>query len=235
MKKHLLCALLLVTVNSQAQNISFGKIQTPKEFQKYWGLTPEQMQQYEQYMQVAGKYRHQNSNPLVVLSIISKDPEDKNYYAAKAATYEHKMAKNEIETAWLMSKEMERQGLTEAMTKFSDKLTGISSDKKTDKHSWEKDDEVMIVVDENCLKVNCLPTFVPLLSNLPNDTKVSVINNSKQPIATTITALNKALSSKKNNTIIVSSSNYDPIEHGYLEAIKNQAVQVRNGKIIRKL
>lgn len=232
--KMLLTMLLSSAVipSSLAQNITWGKIQSPQAFQQYWGLTPEQMQQYESYMQIAGKYRHQSSNPLVVLSIIAKDPEDKGFYAAKAAAYEHKMAKAEIESAWLITQEMERQGLVEAMQSFSDELTGVDtqsyipSEVKT--MPWQKNDVALLVINKTCLSVSCIKGFLPILQAAPATVKKVIILRDKQPLNDDV----KQWLSQKRPLIEV--KRYDPIEHHYLDGILNQAVQIRNSVVIRK-
>ncbi len=214
-----------------AQTVTFGKIQAPQQFQKYWGLTQEQMKQYESYMQIAGKYRHQNSNPLVVLSIISKDPEDKNFYAAKAAAYEHKMSQAEIESAWLISQEMEKQGLSDAMQTFTDNLTGINTKayqpKSVKDVKWQDKDKAILIVNKTCLTVSCIKGFLPILKAVPKTVGKEIVIASKEPLDASITQL---LSSTP--TVVVKK--YDAIEHHYLDNIFNRVVQVRTNKVIHK-
>lgn len=232
MLKNLLCITMgLCMLNVNAQTITFGKIQSPEKFQRYWGLTPEQMKQYEQYMQIAGKYRHQESNPLVVLSIIAQDPEDKGFYAAKAAAYEHKMAKAEIETAWLITQEMERQGLDEAMQSFSDDLTGIDTQTyqplslKTT--TWQSGDKAILVINKTCLSASCIKGFLPILQSAPSNIEKTIVIQNKQPLDAEVEKL-------LDKQPIIKVTRYDPIEHHYLDGIYNTAVQVRDSKVIRK-
>lgn len=232
MKKILLImALSGVFGLSQAQSITFGKIQAPQQFQKYWGLTQEQMKQYENYMQIAGKYRHQNSNPLVVLSIISQDPEDKNFYAAKAAAYEHKMSQAEIESAWLISQEMEKQGLSDAMQTFTDNLTGINTKsyqpKSVKEVTWQDKDKAILIVNKTCLTVSCIKGFLPILKAAPKTVEKEIVIASKEPLDASITQL-------LSSTPMVVVKKYDAIEHHYLDNIFNRVVQVRTNKVIHK-
>ncbi len=214
-----------------AQTVTFGKIQAPQQFQKYWELTQEQMKQYENYMQIAGKYRHQNSNPLVVLSIISKDPEDKNFYAAKAAAYEHKMSQAEIESAWLITQEMEKQGLVEAMQTFSDNLTGIDTKsykpKSIKEVKWQDKDKAILIVNKTCLTVSCIKGFLPILNLVPKTVEKEIVIASKEPLDAGVGKLLSAMPS-------IAVKKYDAIEHHYLDGILNQAVQVRTNKVIHK-
>lgn len=231
MKKALLFLAFCTGFSLQAQTITFGKIENPQNFQKYWGLTQEQMEQYETYMQTAGKYRHQTSNPLVVLSIISADPEDKNFYAAKAAAYEHHMSKAEIESAWLITQEMEKQNLDEAMQTFSDELTGIdtkSYQPKTAKEIvWQKGDKAVLIVNKTCASVSCIKDFLPILQSAPKKVTKEIIVQSKEKLDAGVGKLLLL-------TPGIQLKRYDPIEHSYLDGVINQSVQVRKRQIIHK-
>lgn len=233
---------LLVNLHSvKAENITFGKIVSPKAFQQYWGLTQEQMQQYESYMQVAGKYRHKDINPLVVLSIIADDDEDKDYFASKAAQYESQMSKREILSAWLITSSMEKQGYSDAMQKFSDGLIGIDSQHYVPESvtaDWQKGDELAIVVDKLCYEMHCLPQFEKVLTAIPKHIKKTIIYRSTDMDKATQDAFTtslKQLQDKLKTTTSLILTKYDRIEHGLLQHIRNQAVHIRNNEILKKL
>ncbi len=224
-----------------AQTITFGKIESPKAFQQYWGLTQEQMKQYENYMQVAGKYRHKDVNPLVVLSIIADDDEDKDYFASKAARYESQMSKREILSTWLITSSMEKQGLSDAMQKFSDGLIGIDSQSYVPESvtsDWQQGDELAIVVDKLCYEMNCLPQFEKVVTAIPQSIPKTLIyriaDMDKDRQESFITSLNQLQDKLKAITPLILTK-YDRIEHGLLQHIHNQAVHLRNNEIIKKL
>lgn len=242
MKKFTLLPLLLIAVLSfnfaTAEHITFGTIESPKQFQQYWGLTQEQMQTYDNYMQIAGKFRHQNSNPLVVLSIIADDDEDKGYFAAKAAAYESQMSQREILSAWLISTEMEKQGLTQAMNAFADKLTGINSKDdapESHKSDWQQGDALYVLIDKVCLAMHCLSQFDSLLATVPEGIAQKLVINTSGIDEKTQAVLDQLSTAIKTQHKAIVIEKYDRIEHGFLQGINNQAVQVRDRNIIRKL
>lgn len=247
--KRLGFGLLLSIGSAHAQSVTFGKIESPKQFQHYWGLTGEQMQTYENYMQIAGKYRHRDSNPLVVLSIIADDDEDKGYFAAKAAAYESQMSQREILSAWLISGEMEKQGLAQAMNDFADGLTGINTaDYVPDslKSQWLPNDAFYLLIDKTCLAMHCLSQFDTLLASIPDKVEKTLVidrntadNQDAQPLDnTTQSQWDKQLSDFHARYPTIKQAKYDRIEHGFLrEWLKqgqgNRAVQVRDHQPIR--
>ncbi len=230
MKKSYLLALCSVIALSpiQAQNISFGKIQSPEQFSKYWGLDKTQVQKYEKYMQVAGKYRHTQVNPLVVLSMISDDAEDKEYFAQKAAKYESQMVQREIQSAWLITQAMEKQGLNTQLSQFSDKLTGLDTESYVPsavKNTWEDGDELVIVIDDVCVQTNCLQQFVPLLKAVPDNVKINQLLVAKLPKDEKLQQAFNTMSQPLLGQFKLTVKRYDPIEFGYLEGLKNQMAQ----------
>ncbi|MDP8051516.1 hypothetical protein QJU23_03625 [Pasteurella atlantica] len=236
-KLMLLFVICLSINNAYAESIKYGKITSPKQFQHYWGLTPEQMEQYENYMNIAGKFRHTNSNPLVVLSIISDDDEDKDYFANKAARYESDMSKREILSSWLISSAMEKQKLSDAMQTFSDQLTGINSQDyipENIKTDWKERDELIILIDKVCFDTHCLSQFTPLLKATPLNIIKKIIYKNTGLDESQQKTITQSLSQLKNTYKDILINKYDRIEHGFLSNLQNQAVQVRQNQIIRK-
>lgn len=251
-------SLLSISMSmSYAQSITYGKIESPKQFQHYWGLTGEQMQTYENYMQIAGKYRHRDSNPLVVLSIIADDDEDKGYFAAKAAAYESQMSQREILSAWLISDEMEKQGLAQAMNDFADGLTGINTaDYVPDslKSQWLPNDALYLLIDKTCLAMDCLSQFDTLLASIPDKVEQTLVIDRNiagaqdTQDAQDVQALDNATQSQWDKQLSdfqaryphIKQAKYDRIEHGFLrewlmkeQGQSNRAVQVRDHQPIR--
>lgn len=227
-----------ISLHIHAQQITFSTIDSPKAFQQYWGLTPSQMKQYESYMQIAGKYRHNSSNPLVVLSIIADDDEDKGYFAAKAAAYESQMSQREILSAWLISSEMEKQGLAQAMNAFADKLTGINSKDYVPtsvKESWQAGDAFYLVVDKVCADLACLAQFDALMNAIPDTVTQTLVVKFSATEEHEQQRQAKRLAAIKAHYPSMQVQKYDRIEHGFLVSVSNQAVQVRDGSIIKKL
>lgn len=227
-----------MSLHVHAQQITFSKIDSPKAFQQYWGLTPNQMKQYESYMQIAGKYRHSNSNPLVVLSIIADDDEDKGYFAAKAAAYESQMSQREILSAWLISSEMEKQGLAQAMNAFADQLTGINSKDYVPtsvKDSWQAGDAFYLVIDKVCADLACLSQFDALMNATPDTVMKTIVVKFSTSHEREQQQRAKRLAAIKDHYPAVQVQKYDRIEHGFLDQVTNQAVRVRDGSIIKKL
>lgn len=231
-----ICILSVLTLSlANAQNITFGTVskESQKAFKSYWKLSDEDVSKYNTYMEIAGKYRHQQSNPLVVLSIISDDPEDKGYYAAKAAKYESDMAQREITSAWLLSNEMEKQGLVDAMDKFSSELTGVDTSNYVPgrvKKDWEKGDTFVLVVDDICRQTNCLTGYIKTVNAIPKHVAKTVLfKNFKAAYD------EKALELFTKQQPTVQFKRFDSVEHGSLSNVINQAVQVRDGKVLRKI
>ncbi len=235
MKKTLLLGMFLA-LSASAQSISFGKIDSPKDFKKYWKLSDEHFNKYEKYMQVAGKYRHAQVNPLIVLSMISDDAEDKEYFARKSAKYESQMVQREIQSAWLITQAMEKLGLNEQMGQFSDKLTGIDTASyvpKVVKTTWQTGDELVIVVDDVCVQTNCLKQFVPLLQAVPEKVKIQQLLIAKLSRDEKLQQQFNAMSQPVSKRFKLGVKRYDPVEFGYLYGLKNQMAQVRNNQIVR--
>ncbi len=234
MKKQclILFPLLVWFAATQAQTITWGKIEKPKAFMTYWDISEEHMKAYENYMEMDGKYQHAHLNPLYVLSIISDSPEEKGYFAAKAAKHEHEITKKEIETAWLISKEMEKQGLIDAMQQFTDNLTGIdtiSYQPDNISRNWVAGDTLVMVIDDVCVLETCINRFIKIGKSLPEQVNTLLLNKRKQAIPeATIKQIKQKLPANQ-------ISNYDPIEHHALENAINQLVHLRADKIIRKL
>ena len=50
---------------AHAVNIDYGNIKSTEEgFRKHWQLSEAEARRYHNYMEVAGKYRHKDANPL---------------------------------------------------------------------------------------------------------------------------------------------------------------------------
>lgn len=218
---------------AHAVNIDYGNIKSTEEgFRKHWQLSEAEARRYHNYMEVAGKYRHKDANPLTVLSMIADSSEDKAYYAKKAAEYEHQMVMREIETAWLVSEAMSEAYLADAMETFTDKLTGIQTagytpagETKTD---WEDGDRWLVILDDQCLNVACVSQFV---SSVPAGalqhkiTRHAVLRSDKP--------LDKAALQLLDVAGETEVSRYDPIEHGYLDNLRsNQALHMREDKML---
>lgn len=230
-KRTLLFSLFLLN-SVNAQQITWSKIESPKAFMQHWDISAEDMQKYQQYMELEGKYQHAHLNPLYVLSIISKAPEEKGYFAAKAAKREHEMTKAEIETAWLISNEMEKQGLTEMMQHFTDKLTGIDTFSYLPEkinQDWQKGDELVMVVDDTCVLRTCIGRFMRVAQSLPGQSVTPILVNHRSAAIPDETLKEMAVLPK------VQVRNFDPIEHHVLTEVANQLVHLRDGKLIRKL
>lgn len=232
MKKRTFIFLACWVAASQAQDITFGKISDEKAFMEFWDLSEEHMQQYQQYMAVGGKFRfrHTQINPLSVLSIISKDREEKEYFAAKAAKYEHEMTKNEIESAWLIAQQMQIQGLDRKMQQFSDRLTGVDTQHYipfTLSQNWEDGDVLTIYINQACLSVSCLSHFITVMQSVPKTVSKAIVLKDRVEPPKDVQALLDGLSG-------ISINHYDPIEHKFLDGALNQAVHTRNNKVIRQ-
>lgn len=224
--KKLLVSLYLIPCILQAQQIDFGKIANSKEgFKQYWGLDDTEMKRYENYMEIAGKYRHQHLDPLHVLSMIAPSKEDREYYAQKAAAYEHQMSKREIESAWLISTAMEGQMAADMQT-FTDELIGINTQnvQNTALTDWAEGDELVLLLDSRCFTSACVAQFLPQLAKVPAvvSKKTVVLMDKITPVAGQLSELEKQAQIKR----------YDPIEHkGFEQVSINRIYALRAGKL----
>lgn len=224
--RKILLSLCLMPFLLQAQQIDFGKIGNTKEgFKQYWGLDDTEMKRYENYMEIAGKYRHQHLDPLHVLSMIAPSKEDREYYAQKAASYEHQMSKREIEAAWLISTAMEGQMATD-MQAFTDELTGVNTqnNESTAFANWTEGDELVLLLDSRCLSAACTAQFLPQLSKIPAfvSKKTVLLMDKTAPVEGQLSELEKQAQIKR----------YDPIEHkSFEQMIPNRIYLLRNGKL----
>lgn len=237
----LFAAVLAVSSGAWAQNIDFGKIGSGEDaFRQYWGLSAEESRRYHNYMEIAGKFRHKDTSPLLVLSMISDDPEEKNFYAQKAAQYEHDMVKREIHAAWMLSMAMSEAKLSDAMTEFTNELTGVDTRdyvplgvRRAQEEHWQADDIYLIYVDGRCLDADCLATFEEMTGKLPG----SVEN--RRLVVKGSSAENKAAAQKALQAVQlpgVALRLYDPIEYPYLgDTLLNRALHIRNGQVVRIL
>lgn len=218
---------------AQAQNIDFGRITDgEKAFRHYWQLNEEEAQRYRLYMEVAGKYRHKDVNPLQVLSMLAESREDKAYYAKKAAEYEHNIVMREIETAWLVSEAMSEAYLADAMQTFTDKLIGVDTlgyrPEKT-VLEWQNRDEMVLLLGSQCLEAGCVRRFARVDESVPANTPRRVVIRGGQPLSSEAEALVKGWAHTTLNR-------FDPIEHHYLASIAdNQWPHVRDTQVLRVL
>lgn len=216
-----------------ATSIDFGKIgSTEAGFQQYWGLSAEEAKAYHNYMEIAGKYRHKDVDPLLVLSMIADTQEDKLYYAKKAAEHEHDMVKREIEAAWMLSDAMSEEKLATNMANFTNKLTGLNtaptSAAQTGTVAWEEGDTFLVYVDDRCQTAECLEQFIPVLKALPANIshQYLVIKGKLSDV--------KALDALASTSAQLAIRALDPIEHSYLtDSFANRALHVRDGHILR--
>lgn len=242
-KTLLFSACMLACASTYAQRIDFGKIGSSQQaqdqaFKQYWQLNDEEVRRYQNYMQAAGKYRYEKLNPLFVLTIIADNEEDANYYAKKAAVYESKAIRQEIQSAWLISGNMKGE-LADEMQKFTDNLIGIDTfnyvppseqSKKTEK-SWTDSDRLVLFVDDRCLSAECLAQFKPAIADIqksyPKAGLTVVVSGKQHPTADAV----KVLSINDD-----AAKSYDPIEHSYLKPeLVNHLWQVtanRQAKVI---
>lgn len=224
----LLACSLFSTVH--AQTIEFGKIGDERAFKQHWKLDDDEMKRYKQYMDVAGRFRHQNVDPLTVLSMIAQDPEDKAYYAKMAAEYEHKAVKAEIETAYLISEAMSIKQLEDDMQKFTDTLTGIVTTDYVpykERSHWQVGDDWIVLVDQRCANLECLKAFVNQAQALPSGINKTLVVRDDWPLADDEMQLIHSVPG-------LEARSFDPIEHAYLENTLNQALHVRDRKVLGK-
>lgn len=209
---------LAAAAPAHAAEVTFSRIGSGDPgLQQFWGLSPEEAQRYRNIMAATGE-RYKTASPLAVLAIMADTPEDRTYYAKRAALYEHEMVKREIETALRISEEMSGNVLMEKMTRFTDGLTGINT---TDyipderKPEWRDGDWLVLYLDDSCLSAGCLNQFTPQMTNtVPPDIKVErvLVLNSKQPLTGVAETIVKGW--PQPETVI---QRFDPIEHHYLQ------------------
>lgn len=237
----LLASALATTLAATAQKIDFGKIGSGEDaFRQYWGLSAEESRRYHNYMEIAGKYRHKDTSPLLVLSMITDDPEEKSFYALKAAQYEHDMVKREIQAAWMLSRAMSEEKLADAMTEFTDDLTGVNTrdyiplkERREREEHWQVDDMFIIYVDGRCMDVDCLTSFREITEKLPEGvTNRRLVVKGGAPEDKVATQ--KSLEAVQLPGVTLRL--YDPIEYSYLgDTVLNRALHIRDGKVVRIL
>lgn len=236
-------ALALATLApAHAAELTFSRIGAGDAgLQQFWQLTPEEAQRYRNIMAATGE-RYKTASPLAVLSIMADTPEDRDYFAKRAALHEHEMVKREIETAFLISQEMSGAVLQEKMTRFTDGLTGINTtDYVPDslKPEWRNGDWLVLYLDDSCLTAACLNQFsAQMTGTVPANIKVErvLVLNSKLPLTEGAEAVVKSWPDTPVQP-------YDPIEHHYLQrggekgsvalhVRDHQLVQVLDGKAV---
>lgn len=230
---------LAATAPAPAAEVTFSRIGSGDPgLQQFWGLSPEEAQRYRNIMAATGE-RYKTASPLAVLAIMADTPEDRTYYAKRAALYEHEMVKREIETALRISEEMSGNVLMEKMTRFTDGLTGINT---TDyipderKPEWRDGDWLVLYLDDSCLSAGCLNQFTPQMTGtVPSDIKIErvLVLNSKQPLSEVANTVIKGW--PQPETVL---QRYDPIEHHYLQRGGEKgsvALHVRDRQVVEVL
>lgn len=227
------------TAPAHAAELTFSRIGSGDQgLQQFWQLTPEEAQRYRNIMAATGD-RYKTASPLMVLSIMADTPEDKAYYAKRAAQHEHEMVKREIETALLISQEMSGEVLQEKMTRFTDGLTGINTtDYIPDERNpeWRNGDWLVLYLDDSCLSAGCIGQFTPQMTHtVPANIKVErvLVLNSKQPLSETAEAVIKSW--PQPETVL---QRFDPIEHHYLQRGREKgsvALHVRDRYVVEVL
>ena len=230
---------LAAAAPAPAAEVTFSRIGSGDPgLQQFWGLSPEEAQRYRNIMAATGE-RYKTASPLAVLAIMADTPEDRTYYAKRAALYEHEMVKREIETALRISEEMSGNVLMEKMTRFTDSLTGINT---TDyipderKPEWRDGDWLVLYLDDSCLSAGCLNQFTPQMTGtVPPDIKVErvLVLNSKQPLTGVAETIVKGW--PQPETVI---QRFDPIEHHYLQRGGEKgsvALHVRDRQVVEVL
>ena len=230
---------LAAAAPAHAAEVTFSRVGSGDPgLQQFWGLSPEEAQRYRNIMAATGE-RYKTASPLAVLAIMADTPEDRTYYAKRAALYEHEMVKREIETALRISEEMSGNVLMEKMTRFTDSLTGINT---TDyipderKPEWRDGDWLVLYLDDSCLSAGCLNQFTPQMTNtVPPDIKVErvLVLNSKQPLTGVAETIVKGW--PQPETVI---QRFDPIEHHYLQRGGEKgsvALHVRDRQVVEVL
>ena len=227
------------TAPAHAAELTFSRIGSGDQgLQQFWGLSQEEAQRYRNIMAATGE-RYKTASPLAVLSIMADSPEDKTYYAKRAALHEHEMVKREIETALLISQEMSGAVLQEKMTRFTDGLTGINT---TDyipderKPEWRDGDWLVLYLDDSCLSAGCIGQFTPQMTGtVPSGIKIErvLVLNSKQPLTGVAETIVKGW--PQPETVI---QRFDPIEHHYLQRGGEKgsvALHVRDRQVVEVL
>ena len=230
---------LAAAAPAHAAEVTFSRIGSGDPgLQQFWGLSPEEAQRYRNIMAATGE-RYKTASPLAVLAIMADTPEDRIYYAKRAALYEHEMVKREIETALRISEEMSGNVLMEKMTRFTDGLTGINT---TDyipderKPEWRDGDWLVLYLDDSCLSAGCLNQFTPQMTGtVPPEVKIErvLVLNSKQPLTGVAETIVKGW--PQPETVI---QRFDPIEHHYLQRGGEKgsvALHVRDRQVVEVL
>ena len=227
------------TAPAHAAELTFSRIGSGDQgLQQFWGLSQEEAQRYRNIMAATGE-RYKTASPLAVLSIMADSPEDKTYYAKRAALHEHEMIKREIETALLISQEMSGEVLQEKMTRFTDRLTGINTtDYIPDERNpaWRDGDWLVLYLDDSCLSAGCIGQFTPQMTGtVPSDIKIErvLVLNSKQPLSEVANTVIKGW--PQPETVL---QRYDPIEHHDLRRGGEKgsvALHVRDRQVVEVL
>ena len=227
------------TAPAHAAELTFSRIGSGDQgLQQFWGLSQEEAQRYRNIMAATGE-RYKTASPLAVLSIMADSPEDKTYYAKRAALHEHEMVKREIETALLISQEMSGAVLQEKMTRFTDHLTGINTtDYIPDERNpaWRDGDWLVLYLDDSCLSAGCIGQFTPQMTGtVPSGIKIErvLVLNSKQPLSEVANTVIKGW--PQPETVL---QRYDPIEHHYLRRDGEKgsiALHVRDRQVVEVL
>ena len=230
---------LAAAAPAHAAEVTFSRIGSGDPgLQQFWGLSPEEAQRYRNIMAATGE-RYKTASPLAVLAIMADTPEDRIYYAKRAALYEHEMVKREIETALRISEEMSGNVLMEKMTRFTDSLTGINTtDYLPDerKPEWRDGDWLLLYLDDSCLSAGCIGQFTPQMTGtVPSDIKIErvLVLNSKQPLSEVANTVIKGW--PQPETVL---QRYDPIEHHYLRRDGEKgsiALHVRDRQVVEVL
>ena len=230
---------LAAAAPAHAAEVTFSRIGSGDPgLQQFWGLSPEEAQRYRNIMAATGE-RYKTASPLAVLAIMADTPEDRIYYAKRAALYEHEMVKREIETALRISEEMSGNVLMEKMTRFTDSLTGINTtDYLPDerKPEWRDGDWLVLYLDDSCLSAGCLNQFTPQMTGtVPSGIKIErvLVLNSKQPLTGVAETIVKGW--PQPETVI---QRFDPIEHHYLQRGGEKgsvALHVRDRQVVEVL
>lgn len=227
----LFSALALPGMPATAAELTFSRIGAggDQALQKVWGMTPDEVQRYKNFMEATGK-RYENATPLMVLSIMADSQEDRIYYAKKAAEVEHNLVKREIEAAWYISEAMSEDRLEDEMQRATDALTGIETLGYVPTHmrkAWQDDDEVVVVLDERCLSTACITGIGrQIAATAPQAPRLFVIDT-KQPLDEAARTLINSWTGKTEIRRL------DPIEHAWLEkAERNYLLHVRKREIV---
>ena len=230
---------LAAAAPAHAAEVTFSRIGSGDPgLQQFWGLSPEEAQRYRNIMAATGE-RYKTASPLAVLAIMADTPEDRIYYAKRAALYEHEMVKREIETALRISEEMSGNVLMEKMTRFTDSLTGINTtDYLPDerKPEWRDGDWLLLYLDDSCLSAGCIGQFTPQMTGtVPSGIKIErvLVLNSKQPLTGVAETVVKGW--PQPETVI---QRFDPIEHHYLQRGGEKgsvALHVRDRQVVEVL